>query len=270
MPKPEPGTVQMRGDERTIMIAVSPLDEGVMRWIGGGSGSKRSRLQVRSGRNDPRPLSDRSQHRERQENLHGFAGCRYAAAFRRAGPRAIAPAVDIKGHFQMEGPTGQQKNSFEVRLTGNNGIRRGITAKVAPDGNFTLVQVPPGEWQWTIDPFPRGAFLKSGHFGDKDITFARLEVASGSDAQLHIVASTRAAKIDGEVDAGSGDSKRAGILLAPLGDRHNLARFYYSVAADDSGKVPNARNRTRQVQNLRTRKNGRRQFSKSGSSGPTQ
>jgi len=234
MPKPEPGTVQMRGDERTIMISVGAIDEGVMRWIGGGSASApdykfdlgemipgRYRIEA-SIENDKKTYTASQVVDTRQ--LSGELVL------------ALAPAVDIKGHFQMEGPTGQQKNSFEVRLTGNNGIRRGITAKVAPDGNFTLVQVPVGEWQWTIDPFPRGAFLKSVHFGDKEVTFARLEVGSGSDAQLKIVASTRSAKIDGEVDAGSGDSKRAGILLAPLGDRHNLARFYYSVAADDSGK----------------------------------
>lgn len=230
-PKPDPGAVRMRGDERTIIIAVSPLEEGVMRW-NSGAGAQAPEYKFDLGEMVPgRYRVEASVENDKKT----YAASQVVDTRQISGELvlALAPAVDIKGHFQMEGPTGQQKNSFEVRLT-NNGIRR--SANVAADGSFTLLQVPPGEWQWTIDPFPRGAFLKSGHFGDKDITFARLEVASGSDAQLHIVASTRAAKIDGEVDAGSGDSKRAGILLAPLGDRHNLARFYYSVAADDSGK----------------------------------
>jgi hypothetical protein len=44
------------------------------------------------------------------------------------------------------------------------------------------------------------------------------------------------AKVAGQVDAADGDSKRAGIILAPTGEYHNLARFYYAAAAGDDGK----------------------------------
>ncbi len=234
MPQPAPGTVWMNGNQRIVSISIYPIEEGMMRWNSGNVAQApeynfdlgelipgRYRIEA-SVENDKKTYTASQVIDTRQ--ISGEVVL------------ALAPAVDIKGHFQMEGPTGQQKNSFDVRLTRNNGMRNSFTAHVAADGSFTLLQVPPGEWQWTIDGFPRNGFLKWAHFGDKEVTFVRLEVASGSDAQLNIVASTRAAKIDGEVDAGSGDSKRAGILLAPLGNRHLLARFYYSVAADDSGK----------------------------------
>ena len=38
------------------------------------------------------------------------------------------------------------------------------------------------------------------------------------------------------MDAGGGDSKRAGILLAPTGPYSALIRFYYDATTDDSGK----------------------------------
>ena len=52
----------------------------------------------------------------------------------------------------------------------------------------------------------------------------------------NIVVSARTATLGGEVDAGAPASRRAGILLARVGQYHNLTRFYYFTAADDEGK----------------------------------
>jgi hypothetical protein len=72
--------------------------------------------------------------------------------------------------------------------------------------------------------------------GDQDIRFARMQISPGSEESISIVISMNTAQVHGEVDAGSDDSKRAGILLAPTGQYSTLTRFYYDVAADDSGK----------------------------------
>ena len=42
--------------------------------------------------------------------------------------------------------------------------------------------------------------------------------------------------MSGEVDSGSADSKRAGIMLAPVGPYHTMTRFYYGTPADADGK----------------------------------
>ena len=115
---------------------------------------------------------------------------------------ALAPAVDVKGHFRMEGQGGQQKNGFEIRLAQGGAMRRGnISAHAASDGSFTLLQVPPGEWELTVDTIARGGFLKSVFLGDKDVIFSRIQIEPGSTAELNIVASMNSAKIDGEVDS---------------------------------------------------------------------
>jgi hypothetical protein len=151
---------------------------------------------------------------------------------------ALAPPLDVKGKLRIEGtvgPAGPPASSFDIRLT-RRGLGPRISSSVAADGTFTLKQVPPGEWLLNVNPLPPGAFLKVARFGDQDIRFARMEIKPSSEDPVSIVISTNTAQVHGQVDAGSGDSKRAGILLAPTGPYSTLTRFFYDVAADDSGK----------------------------------
>jgi hypothetical protein len=147
----------------------------------------------------------------------------------------LSPPLDVKGKLQIEGAGAPPAGTFNLLLTGG-GFGPRVSAKVAADGTFTLKQVPPGEWLLNINPLPPEAFLKSARFGDQDVRFARMEIRPGSEDPLSIVVSMNTAQIHGEVDAGAGDSKRAGILLAPTGQYSMLTRFYYDVTADDSGK----------------------------------
>jgi hypothetical protein len=147
----------------------------------------------------------------------------------------LAPPRDITGKLRIEGLGGPSAGSFDIRLT-RRGVGPRISAPVAADGTFTLRQVPPGEWILNINPLPPGAFLKVARLGDQDIRFARMQISPGSEESIGIVISMNTAQVHGEVRAGSRDSKRAGILIAPTGQYSTLTRFYYDVAADDSGK----------------------------------
>jgi Carboxypeptidase regulatory-like domain len=156
---------------------------------------------------------------------------------------ALTPATDIQGTLRLEG----QASAADGRsVRPNNGSTRvqlfrpgtqegNISAQVRPDGRFTLEQVLPGDWQLAVNPVLPG-FLKSARLGDKDILLTTFEINGSNDAALNIVVSMRTATLEGEVDAASPNSKRAGILIAPVGRFHNLLRFYYNTAADDEGK----------------------------------
>ena len=230
------GQVRMFGDQPFVSIQMSPIDQGVLQWSGG-AGASPPDYKFDLGEQVPgRYRLDASVTHEKKT----YSASQIVDTRQTSGEitLALAPAVDVKGHFTLEGQAARPKGGFTVRLVTGAGFRRGTnSAQVGADGNFTLTQVEPGEWNVNIDTIPRLGFLKSMRLGDKDVTFKPLEIAPGSDAPLNIVVSMNSSKIDGEVDAaGAGDPKRAAILLAPMGDRHTLARFYYSINADDSGK----------------------------------
>jgi len=150
----------------------------------------------------------------------------------------LAPPMDIKGQLRIEGEAGRAKSDFEVGLVRENSWSNDapIVGQPGADGGFILKQVLAGEWVLNVDKLPAGAFLKSASLGDQDVRFKPFTIGPGSTGPLNIVISTRTAQLAGEVEAGSGDPKRAGIVLAPIGPFHDLARFYYVAVSDDSGK----------------------------------
>lgn len=167
----------------------------------------------------------------------------------------LAPAMDIQGTLRLEGQTspadgrsappndtGTSNRGTRIQGTRVQLVRPGaqqqqdsISAQVRPDGRFTLEQVLPGDWQLGVNPVLPG-FLKSARLGDKDVLLTTFEINGSNDAALNIVVSMRTATLEGEVDSVPPASKRAGILIAPVGRFHNLLRFYYDTAADDEGK----------------------------------
>lgn len=155
----------------------------------------------------------------------------------------LAPAVNIQGTLRVEGTATPAEGAatarpggkgFRVQLTRSGAPHGNLSAQVGADGRFSLEQIPPGEWQLVVNPVPPG-FLKAAQFGDKDVRFTIFDVGSG-DTPLNIVVSMHTATVKGVVDAGSSDSKRAGILLAPMGAYHTLTQFYYGRPAEANGK----------------------------------
>ena len=159
----------------------------------------------------------------------------------------LSAAVDIQGTLRVEGEApAREETPAPARAFGNRfffqllrpggSVRPGNpSAQVGADGRFTISQVAPGAWQLSVGPVPPG-YLKSAEFGDHDVRFTTFEVASGSNTTLNIVVSMRTATVEGQVEAGGSEAKRAGVLLAPFGEYHDLARFYYGTAANDDGK----------------------------------
>ena len=150
----------------------------------------------------------------------------------------LAPTVDIHGSLRIEGDPGRRKQAAArhgVQISPPGNMRGSISADVDADGRFTLAGVSAGEWQLALNPAPSG-YLKSAQFGGKDIRFTNFEVGSNTEAQLNIVVSMNMGVVEGQVEGASSDTGRSGIVLAPVGPFHDLARFYYGTTADDEGK----------------------------------
>jgi hypothetical protein len=219
-----------------IQIMIGPADAGAQRWSSGTSaqgpehrfqtpeipaGRYRIEATLRSG--------NKSYGAFQTLDLHAGSG---------EIVLALEPAKDIRGTVRVEGQavTRPSSSALRVQLGRPGGAAGNISAQVGADGRFLLEQVPSGDWQLAVTPVPPG-FLKSAQLGEKDVLFTPFDVGAAGNASLNIVVSMSTATVEGEVDAGSSDSKRAGIVLAPVaGPYHDLTRFYYGVAADDNGK----------------------------------
>jgi protocatechuate 3,4-dioxygenase beta subunit len=233
-----PGSIQAAHIKRRggpgIMISLSPADDNQMRWGQGAAA------------NDPDynfefPGMIPGRYRV-QASVDADGKTYFASQVVDAGEGAtdmmltMTPAVEVKGHLKMEGPGRREAQSFSVALAPAGPRRETYTAQVKKDGSFAIENVPPGEFIFNISPNPEGTFEKSVTLGDKDFLFKRIEIPPGSDAPLNIVLSSNTATVEGQIDAGAADGKRAGILLAPAGKFHTLLRLYHIATADDTGK----------------------------------
>jgi hypothetical protein len=230
---------------RGVEVRISPAEVGQEQWSMG---------TVTQGPDYRFQLGGVTAGRYRIEAAFASKGRTYAASqvfdFRPGSHEiqlTLAPTVGIQGTFRVEGEASAREetpavaraygNGFLVQLMRPGGsVRPGNpSAQVGADGRFSISQVAPGAWQLSVAPVPPG-YLKSAQFGDQDVRFTTFEVASGSSATLNIVVSMQTSTVEGQVEALESEAKRAGVLLAPVGAYHNLARFYYGTAADDDGK----------------------------------
>lgn len=225
-----------RGGGQAVMVDLSPAGDDQMGW---------SNATAAQGPEYRFEMPENSSGRYRiQASIHAKGKTYYASQVidAREGTNevvlALVPGVELKGHLKVEGPGVHPVENFTIALTppGSGPRRESYSAHVGKDGGFAIEQVPPGEWLLNINPTPGGMFEKSVLLGKQDFLFKRIEIPPGLDAPLNVVISSNTAVVEGEIDAGGADAKRAGILLEPVGKRHTLARFYHSAIADDSGK----------------------------------
>lgn len=154
----------------------------------------------------------------------------------------LAPGMEIQGTLRVEGqaahaegPSAGRPGGIQVELRKPGAFQNNIVAQIGADGHFSFGQVFPGEWELVVPLVPH-TFLKSARFGDKDVRFATFEIGANNDAALNVVVSMRTASVEGEIDAGSSEAPRAGIVVAPVGQYHTFTRFYYAAPTDADGK----------------------------------
>jgi hypothetical protein len=225
------------GGGQAVSIDLSPADDNQMFWGASGTAAQGPEYRFEMPQNVPGRYHIRASVQAKDKTY-------YASQMvdAHAGANEIVlsmlPAVEVKGQLKVEGPVAHPVEGFTVVLNAAGAApwRQSYSSAVKKDGTFAIQDVPPGEWTLNINPNPGGMFDKSVLLGDKDFLYKRIEIPAGSNAPLKIVVSSNMATVEGEVQAEGADSKRAGILIAPVGRLHALLRFYYSVLADDSGK----------------------------------
>jgi beta-lactamase regulating signal transducer with metallopeptidase domain/protocatechuate 3,4-dioxygenase beta subunit len=87
-------------------------------------------------------------------------------------------------------------------------------AGVKPDGTFTL-ELPAGSYVLGVDGLPQGYYLVSARLDGKDLTRERLEWTTAGGGPLELVASRRAARVEGTLVDEEGRAAPGEVALVP-------------------------------------------------------
>ncbi|MGC4048826.1 MAG: carboxypeptidase-like regulatory domain-containing protein [Paludibaculum sp.] len=145
----------------------------------------------------------------------------------------LTPSIDLSGHVRLTGPNAGPVSDLTVGLVSGENAPIGIdSAKVQPDGSYTLKGVPPGLWDIVVEPIPKGGYLKSMMLGKLDVLTKDMFITSTTRDPLDIVVSTTGAELHGRVEDGFATT----VLAAPQGELGHVLSFYSAVGVDENGE----------------------------------
>jgi len=150
-----------------------------------------------------RTVSGRLQFTIKDSNLNGL-------------PFALDQGVEVNGVLKVDGADWQSQFTQPgspsgapspvsrpyVRLIPDEEVGVSRVATANDDGTFQMQPIGTGRYRLGVMPLPKGAYVKSAHYGQEDVTRAPLEIG-GRAAPLEIDISLKAATITGAL---SGDN----------------------------------------------------------------
>jgi beta-lactamase regulating signal transducer with metallopeptidase domain/protocatechuate 3,4-dioxygenase beta subunit len=152
-----------------------------------------------------------------------------------------AGAAPLSGVVRVEGREAAQAGaaplpSFSLSFTAV-GIPAFIrtTARVTPDGSFTVPRLAPGRWAVELEGLPAGSYVKSMRLGGVDVIGQGLQwVSAGA---LDVLVSPKAATLEGlVVDAEGKPAPSVAVTLVPEASRLATASGYPTTYADQQGR----------------------------------
>jgi len=157
----------------------------------------------------------------------------------------LQKGVRLAGRLEVQGAAADL-SSFKVTLIpgdmSSRFRRNNMEAVVAKDGTFAFASVTSGIWDISVEPVPKGGYVKSMKLGQQDVLTEDMNITASTSAPLNIVVSTRGGVLSGTVkkpeqsndDMGPGKA-RAVILLAPVGKFSYVESFRRIRPADEDG-----------------------------------
>jgi hypothetical protein len=144
--------------------------------------------------------------------------------------------LDIAGAVRLEGnpPAGEHRGQMRISL---NALETGSSsnAEVNADGSFEL-KATPAVYQ-IIAGCGAGAYLKSIHFGDQDVSNGKLDLTQLTTGSLSLVCGADVGQIQGSVQTESGEpAAQALITILPDEERQYRMDLHYQLMSDPNGK----------------------------------
>jgi protocatechuate 3,4-dioxygenase beta subunit len=149
----------------------------------------------------------------------------------------IAPGMTINGHVTWEGKPSIERDEFGVYLSGADGydaLYGGASAKVTPDGTFSLTNVSEGDYRLATYGESQDCFLKAVRHGSSNALEEGFKAQRGSDASLEVTMSSRGARVKGSVvDADGLPAAGVWVVLVPDEAHRNQGRRLFKQNTTD-------------------------------------
>lgn len=148
----------------------------------------------------------------------------------------LRPPFEISGTVRLEGnpPAAEPRGQMRINLSAieNGG---GAGSVVNADGSFTL-KVTPAVYH--IQAFcGAGAYLKSMHFGDQDVSAGKIDLTQQSSGALNLVCATDVGQIQGSVQNENGEpAAQVMITIVPDDEHQGRLDLHYQLMSDQNGK----------------------------------
>jgi len=150
---------------------------------------------------------------------------------------SLKPPFEISGTMRLEGDppsAAQRRGPMQVSL---NAMDMGSAANTAAnaDGTFVL-KVTHAVYQINAS-CNAGAYLKSMHFGDQDVSNGKIDLTQQTSGALNIVCGTDVGQIQGSVQNESGQpAAQVMVTVAPDDEHQSRQDLFYQLMTDENGK----------------------------------
>ncbi|HEY6391508.1 MAG TPA: carboxypeptidase-like regulatory domain-containing protein [Bryobacteraceae bacterium] len=147
----------------------------------------------------------------------------------------LAPALEISGSVQVEGPQSDNQHRLTVMLEPLEWMGQSADTMAESDGTFVLHNVIPALFEVDIYPFP-GTYLKTIRLGDQEVTDARIDLTQPAGGSLKLVLGVDGGKLDGVVQDLNGDPAAGALItVAPRDELENRRDLFKQSMTGDKG-----------------------------------
>jgi len=151
----------------------------------------------------------------------------------------LTPGSNVNGQVVWDGKASLEKGNVlavMARSVNTNAISN-AQAPVAPNGSFTLRELPDGTYQLFLLGQTQDCYLKSLRFAGMEASGDEFNVIRGTQATLEVTISTRGARVQGSVTDVDGLAlSGVFVVLVPDGERRSEFHLFKQQTTDPYGR----------------------------------
>jgi hypothetical protein len=155
----------------------------------------------------------------------------------------VTPGLSIKGRLTVDGqPQAADLGTLRLQIRPSAG---GVLTNdgplptpstVAADGTFHIDGVMPGEYRFTMFPFPVNYYIKEVRLGGAEALNTPINISPGATEALEVVLSPLVSQLDGTVTDNKGQPVQ-GVQAVLVPDAHrDRFELFRAVTADQNGR----------------------------------